>query len=751
MKLAKEDVYGEISAGLRMKGRVMQSRKVVAIELALAFVCLHASTSGFAQQAATAAGPGASPWMDKTLSPDRRAYLLLSQMTLDEKISMVHGAGWEHNIWVNELATPAAMEMTPGAAGYLPGVKRLGIPAIQMADAAVGVSRGAATGRYSTPLPSGLAEASAWSRELSHDSGALIGRELLNAGFNMTLGGGCNLMREPRNGRNFEYKGEDPVLAGTLVGEQIRGVQEQGVIGDIKHYALNDQETARDKLEVVMDRRAMRETDLLAFEIGIRIGHPGAVMCSYNKVNGSYACENSYLLNQVLKKDFGFEGFVVSDWMATHSVGAALQGLDVEMPDDAHFGQKLKDAVTLGEVPAIRLDDMVLRVLRSEFAAGLFDRKPVQSVTDVFSGLEFAQHAAEQGTVLLKNDRGVLPLHVGAIRSIVFIGGHANVGVLSGGGSAQVDSPGGNAIAETGPRAVVYHRSSPLGALRQQLPGINVTYVDGEDPSKAADAARRADIAIVFGVQPAREDTDLIDLALPGKQDALIDAVADANAKTVVVLETGGPVKMPWLQKVASVLEIWYPGIRGGEALANILLGQVNPSGKLPVTFPVDEQQLPRPSLTSRSEDAPVVEYSEGLKIGYKGYDTNGGRPLFPFGFGLSYTQFSYARLEVGADPFTVRFSVRNTGSMEGTEISEVYASLPERAGEPPKRLVGWARTELGPGESKKVEVKLDPLAFSTFNVALDRWVTVGGTYKVKVGGSSIDTPLEASLALKAR
>jgi beta-glucosidase len=729
----------------------MRISKAMAMQMALALVCLNASAPGFAQQAGYTAGQGASPWMDKTLSPDRRANLLLKEMTLDEKISMIHGAGWEHNIWADEHATQAAMEMTPGAAGYLQGVKRLGIPAIQMADAAVGVTKGAATGRFSTPLPSGLAEASAWSRALSHESGALIGRELLSAGFNMSLGGGCNLLREPRNGRNFEYKGEDPILAGTLVGEQIRGVQEQGVIGDIKHYALNDQETARTTLNAVMDRRAMRETDLLAFEIGIRIGHPGAVMCSYNKVNGVYACENPYLLNDVLKKDFGFEGFVVSDWKATHSIGAALQGLDVEMPDDSHFGQKLKDAVLHGELPAARLDDMVRRVLRSEIAAGVFDRVPTQSVTDVTYGLKFAQHAAEQGTVLLKNDRGVLPLHVGGIRSIVLIGGHADAGVLSGGGSAQVDPPGGNAIAETGRRAIVYYRSSPLTALRRQLQGIAVSYVDGEDPGQAAAAAKHADIAIVFAVQPAREDTDLADLSLPGKQDALIDAVADANAKTIVVLETGGPVKMPWLQKVASVLEIWYPGIRGGEALANILLGQVNPSGKLPVTFPMDEQQLPRPVLTSRAEHAPVVEYSEGLKIGYKWYDATGKRPLFPFGFGLSYTQFSYSRLDVGADPFTLHFTVRNTGSFAGTEISEVYASLPPEAAEPPKRLVGWARTQLGPGESKQVEVKLDPFSFMIFDATLDRWVTVGGTYHVQVGGSSVDTPLVATIILKAR
>jgi beta-glucosidase len=367
--------------------------------------------------------------------------------------------------------------------------------------------------------------------------------------------------------------------------------------------------------------------------------------------------------------------------------------------------------------------------------------------------LKLAQSVAEKGSVLLKNENQILPLQTEKVRSILLVGGHADAGVLSGGGSAQVDSPGGNAVPSSGPenRAIVYFPSSPLSALRQQLPGVDVRYIDGNSVDKAADAAKHADIAIVFGVQPAREDTDLVDLSLPGNQNELIHAVAAANAKTIVVLENGGPVKMPWIEQVPSVLEAWYPGIRGGEALAELLVGKVNPSGKLPVTFPVDEQQLPRPALTPLTEKNPIVQYSEGLQVGYKWYDATGKKPLFPFGYGLSYTKFSYSQLTATTNPLAVSFTVKNTGAVAGTEISEVYASLPVEANEPPKRLVGWAKTALAPGESKLVKVQLDPFYLSVFDVTGDKWVTVAGTYKLQVGGSSAELPLSASIALQKR
>ena len=380
--------------------------------------------------------------MDKSLSPDKRADLLIEQMTLDEKISLLHGMGFR-------FGPPGSQPPTRslGGAGFIPGVPRLGIPDLQLSDAAAGVARGAEFGRYSTALPSGVSEASSWDLQVAHEFGALIGRELRDQGFNMSLGGGINLTREPRNGRIFEYKGEDPILAGKMVGAEMKAEQEQGVIGDIKHYAVNDQESGRNYVDVKIGKRAMRESDLLAFEIGVEESGAGAVMCSYNLVNGDYACENQYLLNDVLKKDFGFKGFVVSDWGATHSTTkAAMAGLDMEMPGDSHFGDALKKAVESGEVPMARLNDMVHRILRTEFAVGLFDEPPERQVPDIFMGFEVAQHVAEQGSVLLKNANGQLPLEASSLRSIAVIGSHADVGVLSGGGSAQVDPPGGNAV-----------------------------------------------------------------------------------------------------------------------------------------------------------------------------------------------------------------------------------------------------------------------------------------------------------------
>ena len=386
------------------------------------------------------------------------------------------------------------------ARAYIPGIPRLGIPDLQMADAAVGVTRGAAFGRYSTALPSGVAEASSWDLDVAREYGALIGRELRDQGYNMSLGGGVNLTREPRNGRIFEYKGEDPILAGKLVGAEMKALQEQGVIGDIKHYALNDQENGRNFVNVKIDKRAMRESDLLAFEIGVKDSGVGAVMCSYNLVNGDYACENSYLLNDVLKKDFGFQGFVVSDWGATHSTAkAALAGLDMEMPGDSFFGDALKKAVESGEVPMARLDDMVHRMLRTEFAVGLFDNPLRPPVPDIFHGLDVAQRVAEQAIVLLKNTEWTVAAGGVALKTIAVIGSHADVGVLSGGGSAQVDPPGGNAVPAAHPAhrpwplrcRLVWHPSSPLKAIRAKAPHAKVEYDARNRPGRGRGAGRR--------------------------------------------------------------------------------------------------------------------------------------------------------------------------------------------------------------------------------------------------------------------
>ena len=718
------------------------------------------------------------PWMDKSLSPDRRADLLLGQMTLEEKISLLHGGGWRG--LVGPPGSPAPPTRSLGGAGFIPGIPRLGIPDLQMADAAVGVTRGARFSRYSTALPSGTSEASSWDLKLAHDYGALIGRELRDQGFNMSLGGGINLTREPRNGRTFEYKGEDPILAGKLVGQEMKALQEQGVMGDVKHYAVNDQESGRNFADVKIGQRAMRESDLLAFEIAVKDSGVGAVMCSYNLVNGDYACENRYLLEDALKKDFGFRGFVLSDWGATHSTAkAALAGLDMEMPGDTYFAEALEKAVKRGEVPNSRLDDMVHRILRTEFAVGLFDLPPDRKVVDVFAGFDVAQRVAEQGSVLLKNAQGQLPLRASGLHSIAVIGSHADVGVLSGGGSAQVDPPGGNAVPPpplppgASPMAffgqAVWDPSSPLKAIRAKAAQAKVEYNAGRDLGAAAALAKVSDIAIVFVNQPTSEGRDVPSLSLPDNQDQLVSAVAAASPHTIVVLETGDPVTMPWIDNVSAVLEAWYPGIRGADAIANILFGDVNPSAKLPITFPRAEADLPHPKLTQQPPPASEadmvspfpgvrfrmntrrfeVDYSEGLKVGYKWYDAEGKQPLFAFGQGLSYTSYAYSDLKVvrgQGQALTVTFKVKNTGARAGAEIAQVYVSLPPGAGEPPKRLVAWDKVQLAPGEIKMVTLTLDPHYLSIFNADKGGWELVAGDYKVWVGGSSRNLPLSETV-----
>ncbi|MGA2808752.1 MAG: glycoside hydrolase family 3 C-terminal domain-containing protein, partial [Terracidiphilus sp.] len=580
------------------------------------------------------------PWMNASLPPDDRAELVLKEMTLDEKVALLHGVGMP----TEDPLTPENAASNRGV-GYAVGVPRLGIPGIDMSDAAYGVRSSGANGRYSTALPANVAAAASWDRDAAFEYGALIGRELRAQGFNMSLGGGTNLTREPRNGRTFEYLGEDPVLAGTLVARLIAGTQSQHVIGDIKHYAFNDQESGRNSVNIHIDQRAARESDLLAFEIGIAEGHPAAVMCSYNRVNGDFACENKYLLTDVLKKDWQFPGFVLSDWGGTHSTEkASAAGLDNEEPGDFSFGERYKAAVEAGRIPQSELDDHVRRILRSMFAAGVIDFPRQRSVVDPFAGLEVARKIEEGGIVLLKNERAALPLVPAKIRTIAVIGAHADVGMISGGGSAQVDPPGGNAIAAPGKGAThwgeeIWFPTSPLKAIQARAPKAVVKYDSGEDPAAAVEAARGADVAVVFAYQWESEGMDLASLSLAHNQDQLIAQVSSANPHTIVVLESGSPVTMPWVAAPAAIVEAWYAGSDGANALGNVLFGTVNPSGKLPNTFPKSEADLPHPTITmpppesahfsgpvspeKRAEGLPPfqVSYDEGVKVGYKWYD----------------------------------------------------------------------------------------------------------------------------------
>ena len=518
------------------------------------------------------------PWSDAALSPDKRADLVLGQMTLDEKIALIHGN-------FPRVMKPGPPPGVTSSAGFIAGIPRLGLPDLRESDASLGVATAGRKDDDAAGLPSGMLMASTWNSDIAFAGGAMIGKETRQKGFNILLNGGVNLTRDPFNGRNFEYLGEDPLLAGTLDGAAISGIQSQHVVSTAKHYALNDQETGRGVVDVHISEAGMRESDLLAFEIAIEKGKPGSVMCAYNRINGPYACENPHTLTDVLKTDWGWKGWVMSDWGAVHALGAAAAGLDQEsgqeLDKEVFFDGPLRQALAAGQFPQARLDDMVHRILRAEFAVGLVDPQPTAGPLDVKADAAVAQAEAEAGIVLLKNDGNVLPLAASAPR-IALIGGHADIGVLSGGGSSQV-IPLGSTVLPRPPGApewvegTVYHPSAPLAAFRARAKG-GVTFQSGEDLAAAVASAKAADVAVVFVEQWASEAID-VSIRLSPAQEALIEAVAAANPKTVVVLENNGPLLMPWIGKVRGVVEAWYPGMRGGEAIARILYGEVEPAG----------------------------------------------------------------------------------------------------------------------------------------------------------------------------
>ncbi|MYM24438.1 glycosyl hydrolase [Duganella sp. FT135W] len=692
----------------------------------------------------------AEPWMDKSLSADQRAELALKAMTQQEKLRYVLGH-FGSDFGNKTKKHPAAL---PSSAGYIEGVPRLGLPALFETDAGLGVATQATkTPRERTSLPSGLATAATWNRELAYQGGAMIGAEARASGFNVMLAGGVNLLREPRNGRNFEYAGEDPLLAGTMVAQQVKGIQSNHIIATTKHYAVNDQETGRFVLDSRIDDASNRMSDLLAFQFVMEQSDPGSVMCSYNRLNGVYACESDYLLNQVLKKDLGYKGYVMTDWGATHStVESANAGLDQqsgwEFDKSQYFGGALEEAVANGHVSQARLDNMVFRVLRAMFDKGVADNPVAEGGAIDFNAHKLVSRAdAEESMVLLKNAGKVLPLKSNA-KKIVIIGAHADVGVLAGGGSSLVYPVGGNAVPGIEPTVwpgpVVYHPSSPMKAIQARAPGAQVVYNDGKDPAAAAQAAAGAEVVLVFGQQWVGESLDAVSLALPDNQDALIASVAKANPNTVVVLETSGPVLMPWVDQAAAIVQAWYPGTAGGEAIARVLFGEVNPSGHLPATFPAAESQLPRPKLDGDPKNEAVrftVNYHEGAAVGYKWFDLKGLKPLFPFGHGLSYTQFTYSGLVASQKDgkLSVSFKITNTGAVKGKDVPQLYVAPLNAKWEAPKRLAGWDKVELAPGESKEVSVTVDPRLLGVYDSRSKTWRIAKGGYKVLLAQDASD------------
>jgi beta-glucosidase len=705
------------------------------------------------------AQPQAQPQSASTTDPDARAAVLVKQMSPEERNLLLHGFFSRPNN-INKLPQIGA----PYAAGYTPAIPRLGIPQLAESDASLGVAWiDGKRARDATALPSGLALASTWDVKIAYAGSAAIAQDARASGLNVLLAGGMDLTREPRNGRNFEYLGEDPLLAGTLAGETVRAIQDQHVMSTVKHYALNAQETQQSAIGVNISEAAARESDLLAFEIAIERGNPGAVMCAYNHFDGPFSCGSDFLLNKVLKQDWHYPGFVMSDWGATHAVADALNGLDRESGEEfdsqIFFGAPL--AAQDGKNPAYtaRITDMNQRILRSMIASHLFDDPAKIGTPDIARGEAAARAEEAAGAVLLKNN-GVLPLLKTAKR-IMVIGGYANIGVMSGGGSSQVAPQGGPALsipttyAADEWQAMVLEPGAPVKAIAARNPAARVSFDTGAYPQFAAARAKDADIVIIFATQWTTEGLDVPDLSLPDGQDALIAAVTAANPHTIVVLETGGPVLMPWLDKTAAVLEAWYPGIEGANAIADILYGDANPSGRLPITFPASLEQTPHPMLDGLYDfvgGRTQVNYDiEGSDVGYRWYGRKNLTPLFAFGFGLSYTSFRYDDLELRSEGNTIHasFTVTNTGNRAGRDTPQVYVTA--RGDTKGQRLIGWANVDLAPGASTRVTVDADPRLLADWSVARHGWTVPAGRYDVTVNASAASVILNGATGLEAR
>jgi beta-glucosidase len=653
-----------------------------------------------------------------------RARQIVARMTLDEKIQELHGV---HD------ATRYRM---------VPGVPRLGIPDLHMTNGPAGVGPGGASPQPpATAFPAPIALAATWDPELARTYGKLEAEETRALGSLLFESPDINIARVPQGGRVFESFGEDPFLTGRVAVATIEGIQSAGVMANVKHYLANNQETNRFHVNEVIGERALREIYMPGFEASIKEAHSASLMCAYPKVNGTFDCENAPLLNDVLKKEWGFDGFVMSDWGATQStVASALNGLDLEMPTGIYFDKELRKAVDAGKVPVPVLDEKLVRRFAKMIEFGDFAPQPSPRPIPVLEHGAVARQIATQGMVLLKNDGGLLPLDTASLRNVLVVGPYAVRPSTGGGGSSHV---------------IPLYTITPYDGLSAELGlQIHVTVMDGSDINAAADAAKRAQVAIVMVGDQDSEGHDQ-SLELPAAQNELIKAVAKVNAKTVVVVKGGSAVLMPWIDSVPAVLEAWYPGEEDGHAVADVLTGKVNPSGKLPLSFPRSAED----TLASNPEQYPGVNgeahYSEGLEVGYRAYTAHGIAPLFPFGFGLSYTEFSFDGLKVTQDSggagATVSFQVTNTGKRAGAEVAQVYLGFPAIAegNEPPIQLKGFRKVTLQPGEAKTVEVKLDARAFSYWSVKAHAWQVAQGEFQVMVGDSSASTPLKANLMLK--
>lgn len=714
----------------------------------------------------------AAPYKNPKLPVEQRVQDLLGRMTLEEKVAMLSGSGW--------------MESQPNP--------RLGIPSIKMVDGPMGVRSWAGSSALtsapgstvlkvtSTAFPAGVAMAATWDTDLVRREGQAIGQEVKTLGRNMILGPTVNINRVPLWGRNFEGYGEDPYLAARMGVAYIQGVQGEGVSATVKHFAANNQEYERHRIDARIDERTLQEIYFPAFKAAVEEAGVWSVMSAYNKVNGTYCAENSALLKDVLQKQWGFKGFVVSDWGSTYSTAETVNaGMDLEMPGgepmkawlktdrpraSGNSGgwlvpEKVLPEVAAGKIKTAAIDDNVSRILRVLFASGQFDHLPTATAeVDTPGQRALARTAAAEGIVLLKNTGDLLPLNLSKIHSLAVIGPNAAVARTGGGGSSLVR-----------PNYAV----APLEGIRERAGGnVQVSYALGtsmelEDPSQDTPEARersrieavalaaRADAAIVIvGRFPTLESEgfDIKSLDLPAGQDDLIEAVAKANKNTIVVINTGAPVAMTrWSAQVPAILDMWYSGQEGGHAIADVLFGDVNPSGKLPVSFVKEWKDSP--AYGHYPGENLQVEYGEGIYVGYRYFDKHNIEPLYPFGYGLSYTKFDYSDLKItpsvqGDRPVEVSLRVRNSGSRIGAEVVELYVHDGHSSVDRPiEELKGFRRVELAPGETKSVTFSLDRSAMSFFSTAKKDWVAEPGQFDVLVGASSRDIRLKGSFILE--
>jgi beta-glucosidase len=692
----------------------------------------------FATPAAPADSPCGAvaerPWCDTTLSADRRADLVLARLTRDEKVSLLAG---------DELNGVYGL---PGThTGTSDGIARVGIPTVHFTDGTAGIRQGSATA-----MPAPIAVAAAFDPAAARLDGATLGDEAKRKGNDVLYGPTLTIVRTPLAGRTFQELGEDPLLAASTGVAFIRGLQGEGVIGNANIYVANNQEGAgpaanesrpgqmvgpaptegsRFTVSAIVGDRALREIYLPPFEAAVKDAGVGTVMCAYNRVNGIYNCANRPLLTDVLKRQWGFRGFVLSDYGAAHDTrGDNDGGLDFEpWPGIAYGPEQVEDALATGVMSAADLDDHVRRYLRTLFAFGVFDRAPYvedEASIDKSAHAAAAQRIAERGMVLLRNAGGLLPLT--GVRTLAVIGAPA-ARFVSGGGSSDVKP---------------YGAVTPLDGITARAfeAGAAVRYDDGSNPLRAAELARASDVAVVVAADYQTEGIDRACLSLQcppvyGDQDRLIGDVATANPRTVVVLETGGPVLMPWRYGVAAILEAWYPGGQGGAAIARVLFGDVDPGGALPVTFPRAADDLPTAGDPMRYPGVANVEiYKEGVLVGYRWFDARRLTPAYPFGFGLSYTRFALSGLRV--DGSSVSFTVRNTGARSGSQVEQLYVGAGKKppVTEPPWRLAGFRRVDLDAGRSARVTITVPLRARQYWDVNGNRWRKLPGCLAVRVG-----------------